>query len=261
MISASTQELAIVGYGSVVLKYDELNAIRRTLSIAGRKLPPAFLKNAEEQTIAGFAAMSQAIENFSMDTTTFSDWGVIAAPRFVGRASGAVAMARFDELGPSSTSVHIIPQQSLHSLSGAVSVAMGLHGPNFGVGGGPNAALEGFLTVLGSVDWQSVPGMWLVLTEWNPEPIPDKSGKPTNAALCFGLALALVQPRPNESAPRLRIELPTTGSDDSPRQCSTSADLAGVRAISDVIHGMANSHSGSSWSHQLEWGAWIELAS
>ena len=74
------------------------------------------------------------------------------------------------------TSPHLIPHFALHSASGTISLALGLHGPNLGVGGGLHAAAEGFpggpdLAVAGVV-----PGVWLVLTGWSPELVPDPGG-------------------------------------------------------------------------------------
>ena len=50
--------------------------------------------------------------------------------------------------GGVAVSPHIVPQCSLHSLAGAVSVAFGMHGPNIGTSGGEHAVSEGLFTSL-----------------------------------------------------------------------------------------------------------------
>ena len=71
-------------------------------------------------------------------------------------------------------------------------LALGSHGPNLGVGGGLNAASEGFLTALTWLSTGVVPGVWLVLTGWSPELVPDRSGNAPHSGECLGLAVALV---------------------------------------------------------------------
>ncbi len=74
------------------------------------------------------------------------------------------------------TSPHLIPHFALHSPSGTISLALGLHGPNLGVGGGLHAAAEGFLAAMTWLSAGVVPGVWLVLSGWSPELIPDRRG-------------------------------------------------------------------------------------
>ena len=66
----------------------------------------------------------------------------------LGRANLAVALRSFMAEGVWGTSPHLIPHFALHSASGSISLALGLHGPNLGVGGGLHAVAEGFLTAL-----------------------------------------------------------------------------------------------------------------
>jgi hypothetical protein len=87
-------------------------------------------------------------------------------------------------------SPHLIPQQSLHAVSGALSQALGLHGPNLGVGGGPNPGLGAFLIAVAMVADGGLPGLWVVLTGHETEWIPAPEGN-VPAPLCHGVALAL----------------------------------------------------------------------
>ena len=73
---------------------------------------------------------------------------VIAATCLGGQPSAARTMIGLRDNGPVAVTPHIVPQCSLHSMASAASVGFGMHGPNFGVGGGPHATAEGFLLAL-----------------------------------------------------------------------------------------------------------------
>src|SRR5262249_52171926 len=75
--------------------------------------------------------------------------------------------------------------------SGTVSVALGIHGPNFGVGGGPHAVAEGLVTGLSVLSENRLPGVWMIFTEMDPEPVCDASVKVTNAPVVHAVALAI----------------------------------------------------------------------
>jgi hypothetical protein len=185
----------------------------------GDQLPPSFLKHADEQTVAGLNAVLRAIHDHGLGKTAFTDWGIVAAPRFLGRAALAVALHRFILEGAWGISPHLIPHHSLHSISGTVSQALRIHGPNFGVGGGPHAADEGLLTAVALLTSNSVPGIWLVLTGHAPEflpeepdaPGPSNNGHPPPEATNPGasplgaVALALIPARPHSPLPGLRV--------------------------------------------------------
>ncbi len=96
----------------------------------------------------GSAAVFTAIESMRLAADGFEGWGVVAASRFLGRANLARALQSFLAEGVWGTSPHLIPHFALHSPSGTISLGLGLHGPNLGVGGGLHAAAEGFLAAL-----------------------------------------------------------------------------------------------------------------
>jgi hypothetical protein len=154
-------------------------------------LPPSVLRNSDEQTVAGLCAVYTAISSMRLPADHCEQWGVIAASRFLGRANLARALQTFLAEGVWGTSPHLIPHFALHSASGTISLALGLHGPNLGVGGGLHAAAEGFLTALTWLSSGAVPGVWLVLTGWSPELVPDLAGGPPMAAECHALAIAM----------------------------------------------------------------------
>jgi len=156
------------------------------------RVPPSLLRNADEQTIAGTAAVFAAMEVMGWHPDRFEAWGVVAASRYLGRANLAVALRSFMAEGVWGASPHLIPHFALHSPSGTISLALGSHGPNLGVGGGLHAAAEGFLTALTWLAAGVVPGVWLVLSGWYPELVPDPGGNSARAGECLALALALV---------------------------------------------------------------------
>jgi hypothetical protein len=177
---------------------------RRPGPTEGREpLPPSFLKHADEQTVAGLAAAFQAIHDHGLRDTDFTEWGVLGAPRFLGRPAMAAALQRFLAEGAWGVSPHMIPHRSLHALSGTVSQAFKIHGPNFGVGGGPGGTAEALLAAAALLAGDRLPGVWLVLTALEPEQVPDNSGHPLPGSRAVGLALALAP----AGAPRGRLAL------------------------------------------------------
>jgi hypothetical protein len=168
------------------------------------RVSPALLRYSDEQTIAGVAAVFAAVERMGADPSRFEDWGVVAAPRYLGRANLALALQRFRAEGVWGTSPHLIPHLALHSVSGTISLALGLRGPNLGVGGGLHSAAEGVLAALTWLTLGVVPGAWLVLSGWSPELRPAPQGGPPSAGECQALALALVAGS-GEWRPRLQV--------------------------------------------------------
>jgi hypothetical protein len=170
---------------------------------------PSLLRYSDEQTIAGLCAVFRAVQGMGQEmrgaAAQFERWGVVAAPRYQGRASVAHTLRRYSEEGVWSISPHLIPHFALHSPAGTISQALGIHGPNVGAGGGPNSAVEGFLAALTWLSMRAVPGVWLVMSGWTPELIPERLGSSAEESECLALALALV---PAEVAPNaLRVQL------------------------------------------------------
>jgi hypothetical protein len=169
------------------------------------------LRYSDEQTIAGTAAVLAAINVIGSPPEAFEGWGVIAASRYLGRASLSRALREFLAEGVWSTSPHLIPHFALHSPSGTISLALGLHGPNLGVGGGLHGAAEGFLAALTWISSGTVPGVWLVFSGWNPELIPDRCGNEPAADECQALALALVPADGSANRPEFRAVMGKAG--------------------------------------------------
>src|SRR5205085_3519156 len=111
----------------------------------GESLPNNFLKHADDQTVLALAAVLHAIQDKGLQETDFTHWGVVAGPCFLGRATLVSALQRYDAEGAWGLSPHFIPHRSQHAVSGTISQALKIHGPNLGAGGGPGAVVEGLL--------------------------------------------------------------------------------------------------------------------
>lgn len=185
---------------------ESLEQLRRQPGpVPGEPLPAALLKHADEQTVAGLCAVNQAIAKAGWQTTRFCDWGVVAAPRFLGRPAMAAALQRFAAEGAWGVSPHLIPHRSLHSISGTVSQALKIHGPNFGVGGGPEGHIEALLAATALLVRKQLPGVWVVLTCLSPSLPPDEAGQMPPGTQAVGMALALMPDGTSGSPLRLHI--------------------------------------------------------
>lgn len=171
----------------------------------GEALPATILRHADEQTVAALAAVLHAIHDFQMNRTDFRDWGLAAAPCFLGRTTLAVALQRLAAEGAWGISPHFIPHRSQHAVSGTISQVLKIFGPNFGTGGGPGGVLQALLAGSVLLQGNRLPGVWIVATEWEPEAIPDLAGRIPPDTACHALALALVAARPGWHGVRLRV--------------------------------------------------------
>lgn len=185
----------VIGHGMFRMKPGEVARLRKRpgpIPEEWTRVPPSLFRYADEQTIASTAAVFTAIEAMGLAPDRFEAWGVVSASRYLGRANLAVALRSFKAEGVWGTSPHLIPHFALHSASGSISLALGSHGPNLGVGGGRHAVSDGFLTALTWLSTRVVPGVWLVLSGWTPELVPDPVANTPHEGECHALALALV---------------------------------------------------------------------
>jgi hypothetical protein len=197
----------VAGCGVVRAGPEAVAALRQDPgAVPGGPLPPSLLRHADEQTVVALAAVLRAVAEHNLTGTRFPDWGVLAAPRFLGRVASAVALHQFRTEGAWGVSPHLIPQRSLHAVSGTISQALKLHGPNFGVGGGPGGVTEALLAAAALLADGDLPGAWVVATGWDPEPEPDLEGRPQRLGVCTGVALALIPPRDDPHGLRLHVD-------------------------------------------------------
>ena len=154
----------------------------------------SLLRNSDEQTIAGLCAVFAAIQRMGWPRQRYEGWGVIAASRFLGRANLARALQSFLAEGVWGTSPHLIPHFALIPLrerSAWASACMGRISA-WEAGSTPR---RGFLTPY-VVGIGHRAGVWLVLSAWSPELIPDRGGGPPIASECQALAVGLSGPAP-----------------------------------------------------------------
>ena len=86
----------VAGFGALRVPPEKMPALRQQPGPPPREpLSPSLLKHLDEQTVVALAAVFHAIKDHGLGDTPFTDWGILAAPRFLGRANLAVALHRF----------------------------------------------------------------------------------------------------------------------------------------------------------------------
>jgi hypothetical protein len=184
-------------------------ARKQPILIGAEKLPVSFLKHSDEQTVAGLKAVLAALEGAGWQGKSFADWGVIAAAGLFGRYGIFQTMRRYRQEGAWGVSPNVIPHQSLHGMSGTISQALKIHGPNFGIGAGFNPLSEAFLLAAAMMMDGSLPGLWLVLTGHETEWVPAADGQDPPTPACQAVAIALTQVETDADGPLLSIDQAT----------------------------------------------------
>ncbi len=146
--------------------------------------------------------MLRAIHDFRMKEQSFAEWGVVGSPRFAGRMITAANIQKSKSDPHFSISPHIIPNFCLHSLSGAASVAFGIRGPNFGVGGGPEQFRNRSLPRCRSSPKIEFPASGSSSPNSTRNRTPDGAGKCLNDVAAHAVAIALA---PGASAGSLKL--------------------------------------------------------
>lgn len=203
--------------------------MRRTaMQGCGDSFSVGSLKHFDEQTLAVLAALPLAATHAGLpleqNCTHYHDWGVLAAPRFLGRAMFRPSIARFHVEGAWGVSPHVIPYRSLHSISGTVSQFLQSHGPNFGVGGGPGSEAELLLAGVTLLHSANLPGVWLLWSRIEPELPTTDAGTPHPDASCEAIALAIV-PAKQPARARLEITFDPSAQADEPLTFDRLAEL------------------------------------
>jgi hypothetical protein len=253
----------IVAAGEFSAPYARLTEMRRMPpTFAGADIAAHFLKHADEHTIAVIEAVRLALQHGQLDASQTRDWAMLSGPRYIGRLAAKQLVTRFDRQGGSSITTHAASQYSLNSPAAAVSIVLGSHGPNVGVGGGPWGLADGCLTALSLFDVQAVPGAWLLFSQWDPEPIADERGQPTHDCTCHAVALAL-RPGSATDGPSLSATFDAPG---APRPLIRSGqspfDLLGREPmVWDLATCVRNWNSGlpTSWSCPLPGAGQLDL--
>ncbi len=222
-------------------------------------LPRRFLRHADEQTVVGMHAVLAAIATIP-EPLEREGHGVIAASCQAGRIAAAQTLVQAKHGGGVTVSTQIVPQGSLHSLAGAVSVGLGMRGPNLGVSGGPHALSEGLLTAF---SWLHGAGptacdtVWLVITGWDDEPALDADGRPTTDPVCRGVAFAVsrVAAALSFGGQQMTLEYDPHGNSENP-----PVTVAGsLHSFASALAAHDSSAAPPAWSHHMPWGGDVRL--
>lgn len=257
---ASAPACVVESHAIVEVPLSEIKALRDAPSPAGAPpLPPRFLRHCDEHTVVGVRAVLESIAAMPGPAPSFARYGVIGAPLQAGRITAAQTLAQVAKAGGIAVSPHIVPQCSLHALASAVSVGLGMHGPNLGASGGPEALSEGLFAAVSLVGSAGCDGLWLVFSEWDEEPILDDAGAPTNDPLCRAVALAI---RPHTAADTAAVTLSLMPADAAVHR-DAAAQPAGsaLAAFAWALGACAGGGAIASWAHECPWGAQIRIAS
>lgn len=251
--SNSCPDLDVFGWGSAQVPSERIVELRRSMpDWAPSDTPNHFFRYADEQTILAVLAVDDAIRNCGLDPVERRDWGVIAAPRFLGRQVTAQAVDQYQQTGGQRVSPHIVPQNSLHSVSGALSILLATHGLNVGLGGGPEALTDGLMAALSLVQTRTCPGAWFVATGWDPEPLPDRKGLSSSPGICHALALA-VRPGPGMGLGKLSLDSGLRIMSDEPAAQPSFSDVV------SELQELGNRETSRLWRWRLSWGATLKL--
>ena len=181
----------VVAGSGVRVPWAAISELRKTPgSYRGQSLA-GLVRQSDEQTVLALAAVMQTIERAGWNDRSFENWGVVASGRSFGRVRFDTAIERYRRMHTRGASPLVVPHLSLHAMSGTLSIALGMHGPNFGVSGQANHLGETLLAGLGTIQREAVEGLWVVACDFDPEPSLDENGEPANDVVGHAAALAI----------------------------------------------------------------------
>ena len=249
----NTLECGLTAFAAVQVPRPQIQAMRRQPHPAV-SLSPGLLKYAEEQTVVSLSAVYHAIHNFGLQNQNFTDWGVVAGPRFLGRETCAQAIDKYYRLGALSMSPLVVPYISLHAVSGAISLLLKMNGPNLGICGAHGGIVQTLLAGLTMQREHHLPGIWMVVSAWDPEPIPDEAGKGSPTDECRAVAMAFTEVSTGWQGLRLRLT-------PEPARIAVHSLEPSLAELTDFLHGCANLDASSTkaWQCSLNWGVRLEL--
>ena len=86
-----------------------------------------------------------------------------------------------------------------------VGLTLGCHGPCVGVGGGLDGETDAWLTAVSLLQQETLPGMWMVFSGWEPEVQMNIEGAWLGETRCTALAMALQPVTGGHDGLRLRV--------------------------------------------------------
>ncbi len=129
-----------------------------------------------------------------------------------------------------------------------MSQALGIHGPNFGVGGGTRGAAEVMFAAAAMISRAEVPGVWVIVTGWHPELVLDPSGSPASNGkkapppIAIGVALAVQCLAPNWHGPRIHFHIEADGAGAR----TASGRMLGPLTVEGLQESLARADGGAS---------------
>ncbi len=242
-VASAIDSCTVAAWGVIRAFQDEVPSLRKSLAerLDGGAIPQ-LVKYAADDSILALAAVDRALAAFPALREGVEEWAVLVAPRFFARLGAIATIGRYAIHGPRGTSPLMIPTQSLHAPSATISLAFGMRGPNYGVGGGPENIAEGLLAGLSLQRESRPPGTWVVLTAWDDEPLPERDPPAVGRAV----ALALVDHVDD------RMSLRLVGA--KPKE----EGVARLASLSDFLASLEGPRG--TWSCPLEWGGELQLS-
>lgn len=205
---------AIGVQASLSVRAADLGTLRaQAAALYANTLSPSVLKQSDDQAIAALMALHRAIGQRSAEE--LEHWGVVAAPRTLGRRRISESLVKFQQQGAWNTSPHLIPFLSLHSLPGLLSQAIPSHGPNLGAGGLKGSEGEALTAAVAMLHGERLPGVFVVFTGWERDSLVIENDNRCQAAVIglqrpdAGIALGDLEIAPgggDESAPSFTLE-------------------------------------------------------
>ena len=116
---------AVAAQAMIAARLSEIASLRNGgWPTTAPSLPQRFLRHADEQTVVGMHALLAAIASIPEPRQPLDCDGVVAASCQAGRLAGAHTLVQARRGGGVTVSTQIVPQCSLHSPAGAVSVGL-----------------------------------------------------------------------------------------------------------------------------------------
>ena len=245
-------DCVVTSYATTRITFDDANSLRKQSDILPGDLGNSILRHCDEQTLTALVAVKETIGRFETAVDSFKDWGVVVSTRYLGRSAFAQALNKFATDGPWNVSVQVVPNRSLHSPASMIGLALGCHGPCVGVGGGLDGETDAWLTATSLLDQQSLPGIWVIFTGWEPDKRIDVEGTPLTDTSCTALALALQPTSSGTGAARLRIAYDPS----APAELDVPAPETAMSRFEDFVAAGSN---GSGMKAMLGGGLKIEM--
>mgnify|MGYP003335666667 FL=1 len=138
-----------------------------------------------------------------------------------------------------------------------MSVGLGMHGPNIGVSGGPEALSEGLLAAFSWLHGQGAHAcerVWLIVTGWDDEPALDTDATPYTDPICRAVAVGLT--RASAAGDGLLLRMAATNNDSADRQ---PAPVNPLLAFGEALAARRRAAEVVRWSHRCPWGMAVRL--